>query len=176
MTHRRILLASSLAILMASLPGPTLAADIGATVTVAAPCVTVGPAIDYGTHGFAPSGSVPSPASGNSTYANCGSSTEQIAVQGTDATSTTSGSNANWTLQSQQPCQGVTTPDAFRVEIKDYAGVSLALSSSTAQVIDPALAGSSGDQTLSTYLYMPCSGSSGAGETMQFTISVIAYF
>lgn len=176
MTHRRIVLASALAMLLACLPGSTMAADIGATVTVAAPCVTVGPAIDYGTRGFAPSGSVPSPASGSSTYANCGTSPEQIAVQGTDAQSTTTGSFAAWTLQSQQPCQGVTTPDKFRVEVKDSQQISLALSSSTAQVIDPALADGSGDQTLTTYLYMPCSGSSGAGETMQFTISVIAYF
>lgn len=174
--HRRIALAGTLAVLLACLPGSIQAADIGATVTVAAPCVTVGPAIDYGTHGFAPNGSVPSPASGSSTYANCGSTSEQIAVQGTDADSTMPGSSAAWTLQSQQPCQGVTTPDKFRVEIKDYQQVSLALSSSTAQVIDPALADGSGDQTLTTYLYMPCSGSSGAGETMQFTISVIAYF
>lgn len=161
--------------LLGSAPALALGAESGevtATVTVAAPCVTVGGPIDFGEVGFAPEGDIAT-SSGLSNYTNCSSVTEQIAVRGTNASSTTT--STVWTLQSQQPCVGTTTLNEFRVETKDVDQLSLALSTS-ASTIDPALAAGTPAQTLWTMLYMPCTGSDGAGETMQFTITVIAFF
>ena len=175
---RRLIVSISLVALLAAFPWPAAAAEngtISASVTVAAPCVTTGAPINYGTLGLAPNGATPAPAPGSSSYTNCSSEVEQIAATGSDATSTTAGSTALWTLQSQQPCIGTTTLNQYRVEAKDYAQLSLALSSSTASPLHPGLAPGT-TEPLTTFLYMPCSGSSGVGETMQFTITVIAYF
>ncbi len=175
---RKLFVLVPLAALLAAFPVPVFAATSGtisATVTVAAPCITVGPSISYGTLLFAPAGTTPSPTSGSSSYTNCSSAAEQVGATGSDATSTTAGSTAVWTLQDMQPCITTTALNAYRVEAKDYQQVSVVLLSSTTALLDPALAPAM-QQTLDTYLYMPCSGSSGAGETMQFTVTATAFF
>ena len=175
MRRRPVLTVALAGVLLALLAPPALAAETGtvdATVTVASPCITVGDPIDYGTLGFAPTGSVPSPATGTTTYQNCSSEVEVVDALGTDA----SGTGASWTLQDQQPCLGTTDLNEYRVELKDWEQISFALSSTVARPVDPAFAVSAVPTTLTTYLYMPCSGSSGAGLTMSFQIQLIAHF
>lgn len=163
------------AALVALLLPPAAAADssgtVSAQVTVATPCVTVGNNLDYGTLPFSTSDPFVSVTKSSSTsYTNCSVTSEKIYVRGTTATSTTS--NAVWDkLTGTNTCN--TMPNVYSHSVgDDQGGKFLTL---TDQLLNPAVAAGA-TKTLNTNLEMPCSGSSGAGETMTFSIIVTASF
>lgn len=154
-------------------PASTMATDNGtvsAQVTVATPCVTVGPNIDYGTKGFSTSTPpVSSTSSGTSSYTNCSSDPENIYVRGSNAVSTSS--SATWQLTGTGTCSAGVNRYYHSVG-DDVGGANLSLSD---QLINPAAAAGA-TKTLFANIAMPCSGSDGAGETMTFSIIVTASF
>lgn len=166
---RRLGLGLALIGLWVSSAVPMLAADNGtvdAQVTVATPCVTVGPGIDYGTLQFG------APGGGSSSFTSCSTALEKIYLRGTDAVSTTS--SATWQLTSTSPSGPTCNPGLNRyllnAGVQSYAPV---LTLSDQQVAD---AQPNTTETLYTGLELPCPGSDGAGETMTFSIIVTASF
>jgi len=152
-------------------PASTMATGEGtvsAQVTVAAPCVTVGPNIDYGTKGFS-TATVPSSSTGVSSYTNCSSEPERIYVRGSNAVSTSS--TATWQVTGTDPCS-VGVNRYYHGVGDDTGGANL---STTDQLINPSAAAGA-TKTLYATMTMPCSGSDGAGETMTFSIVVTASF
>jgi hypothetical protein len=170
---RRTLL--TLAIL-GSLIAPTTAAaadsgTVSAQVTVAAPCITVGPNLDFGTARFT-QGSTPIPTRSTS-YSNCSEWAQRIYARGTDAVSATSA--ATWQLSPFINCD----PNGLRLNefiltLRTASG-STTLSDSSDTLFDEA-APAGATRALGTELIMPCSGSDGAGETMTFSIILTATF
>ena len=174
---------------------PAFGADSGTvnmTITVASSCITLQsttlsfPALPF---------SVPDPSSSRSGVAsaggsfgnitNCGGQTEKLYAHGTDAAGAGS-STAHWSLigpaafpASKNPC--ALSPSTDRYEV-------------TATTSDPTTAAARGsvdlgsaDQLLDTLgggaaadgaaqIWMPCSGSSGGGETMSFQVIYTASF
>ena len=134
---------------------------VSAQVTVAAPCIRVTPAqLDFGTLGFSQSAAAPVADSRALSIENCGTGSENIFAHGDNATST---SGTTWTLEPNQP-DLCSTPNRFRQRI-GAGSLSIALSTQ-----DTLIAPVPGGQTVSwtAYLVMPCTGSSGAGQTMTF--------
>jgi hypothetical protein len=170
--YRRFGLGLALVGLLLGSAAPTLAADNGtvdAQVTVATPCVTVGPAIDYGVKRFG------APAAGSSSFTNCSTDTERIYLRGTDAVSTSSAATWQLTTASTSPAPGNPCPGGVN-RYFHFAGVQsygVPLTLNDQQVTDaPA-----GDSTpLYTALELACPGSDGGGETMTFSIIVTASF
>lgn len=154
-------------------PASTLATGEGtvsAQVTVATPCITVGPNIDYGTSSFSTlDPSNPHTITDTSSYTNCSSDAEKIYLRGSDAVSASSA--ATWQLTGANTCSVVL--NRYRHSVgDDVGGANLTLND---QLINPA-AGAGATKTLFSLLEMPCSGSDGAGETMTFSIIVTASF
>jgi hypothetical protein len=158
---------------------PAFGADSGtvnAKVAVASPCVTVGPGtgVDFGTLEFA---STPQQVQGNqgngtSTVSNCSPSGENIFVRGTNAAGA---SGASWSLVARtQPvgtCDLGTNKYVLKVNAYDstwttlFGGVD---ATPTSQALFQSGAGATAN--IDYDLWMPCSGSGGAGETMSFQI------
>lgn len=174
---RRLTLISGLAVTAASFALsalPALSAESGtvnAKVTVASPCLKVSfvgglTSIDWGTQPF----STPSGSSGGGqgvgTVDNCASSAENFSVKGTDATAT----DATWTLVDPRPgnvCTAGVNKYMVTAEKSPIASGNVALSLANQLLVNVG-AGQSVD--LHPYLYMPCSGSDGAGKAMTFQI------
>lgn len=172
---RRSLL--TLALLVSLIAPATAAAEdsgtVSAQVTVATPCITVGPNIDYGTLPFSTvTPFVQVSKTGTTSFTNCSVSAEKVYVRGTNAVSASGG--ATWRPISASTCSTAQQIiDVYTHSIADSThGVFLSL---TDQLFDPASAAGA-TSTLRTQMTMPCSGSNGAGETMTFSIIVTASF
>jgi hypothetical protein len=159
--------------------GPAFSQSSGtvpATVTVASPCVTVpSTAIDYGTQGFASTGTGERTSTGAAfQVTNCGLSQEFISVAGQDMT----GGTATWTLgnNSQTTCfqDGGTTLTLNRYKHEVADGTTPYLLTTTNQSLG--VLSASASKTLTPKLYMPCSGSDGDGATMITAITFTASY
>lgn len=164
--------------ILGSLITPTTAAatdngTVEAQVTVAAPCITVGAGLDYGTMRFSTAtgtGTSYSVGGRTTSYSNCSSQSQLIYARGTNAQSSTS--DAIWEL-TRNTVSCPTDLNKYRVTAQtDEPIVSL---EHTDQLIDSAAAAGV-TQTVTAGLTMPCSGSLGAGETMTYAIIVTATF
>jgi hypothetical protein len=162
--------------------GDTSAA-VPVRVTVAAPCVSISWApglsmLDLGTLGFnTPSINSGMGSAGAFSVTNCGSAPESLAARTTNATSTTS--NATWTPI--PPFVATTTvgavicnagPNVFGADTDVGPGTLIELTT-TDRLLKSVWSPSS---TLQPHidLDMPCAGSSGAGETMTFSVTYTA--
>ena len=146
--------------------------SIAATVTVSAPCITLGTnAIDFGTHNFS-TNSVDSFTNKfvNPTYTDCSPSSENVFVHGSDATG---GGGAAWTLRDG----GINTcpfgTNVYTSEIEDNL-LNIIQVSTVDRTLATTTAG--GSAAFIFILHMPCSGSSGAGQLMSFTYTLTASF
>jgi type 1 fimbria pilin len=174
MSRSRLVVAVAATAFLAVSAVPAFGADTGtvnAQVTVASPCITVSPGqIDFPTAAFGTN------VAGNSaqqiSVTNCSSASERIFARGSDATSTTSG--ALWSLISSSfSCPG--SNDLYGLALtRADSGVRTDLQSGI-QLIDPAhTAGATVEWGPS--ISLPCSGSSGAGETMAMQFVFVAAF
>ena len=176
---RRILVTLAILVSLVS-PATAAAADNGTvsaqvTVPAVAPCITVGDPIDYGTVQFSTPGDVNKTAFGASTYTSCSPDAQKIYVRGTPATSASS--DARWTLAQGSFFLCDTGPNVYGVlasDSPDGSRSSVALHDSD-QLMNPTAAPGTA-YPLRTTLFMPCSGSTGAGETMTFSIILTASF
>jgi hypothetical protein len=150
---------------------PAFSADsatVNAKVTVASPCIAVqvaGGSIDFGTLTFSTPTTVVRPGNGNTTITNCATTNENISARGTDAT----GANATWTLIGTlfpSPCTYGT--DKYGLDVDKVAPGAVALTTQD-QLLGSAPAGQI-QHPFNTFIYMPCTGSGGAGQTMNFQI------
>jgi hypothetical protein len=134
---------------------------ISASITAAAPCLTIGTSsVDFGTKPFG-TASTPSEfgSPGNSSVASCVGTQQTILASGTDAHS--AASNAAWLLSPASPCQA--NAYSLILAVDTAGGLYLTTSPATLTTI----AGNS-SHSLSLGGVMPCTGSSGAGERMNF--------
>jgi len=168
---RRLLTFGMTAAIWVATALPAFAADSGnidAHVTVAMPCLEIiDPTtdIDFGTLGFSQDAGL---IQGQTSikYANCSAAESRVWAQGTDAT----GTSATWTLYSAltgSPCTW--GPNTYGLSL---AGLVLG---TTSIELPGTLAGNT-DKTSLYYLSMPCAGSDGAGETMNFRVTLTATF
>ena len=141
-------------------------------VDVAAPCITLdNTAISFGTLPFSTATSIyQNSGSPDVTYTNCSSRAEQIFVRGSDATGT---GNALWGLVSDAAlCPNLDRFNAAVWPAGDEAGrVNLTTSEQLLRSTD---AGAS--QPTHAYIWMPCTGSTGAGQLMTMSINFTAVF
>ena len=157
---------------------PVLATDSGsipAEVTMDAPCITIDSGtLDYGTMRF---GGVVHRTKG---FTLChGSGLAFIYGSATDATTSTPGGSGSWALVTTPPACPGPTPDLNKFDI--FAAVTPNAdppSSGTLLSTSPAFLWSADPGTLTLWadLETPCEGSSGAGETMTFTIQLTTTF
>jgi hypothetical protein len=144
---------------------------VAATVTVAAPCLVIdSETIDFGVKAFSTPDATVSAAGGNG-YQNCGPSSEKVLARGTNATST-SGPPATWTLQSDDPCSA--GPNTYKLRATVGAAVPYVLSTTSVEIDTLTTPGE--HRVVNTDLYMPCSGSDGAGQQMAFQYVFTATF
>jgi hypothetical protein len=152
-------------------------ATVNAKVTVASPCLTVSftnpsaTGLDFGTLGF---GS----AAGQGNFfsvTNCSTAQESISARGSDATSSTS--TAAWTLDDTffglSTCSTSPSTNTYGLDTKFQGQVGvirLSKADKLVQAIAP------GPTSVHVTLTMPCSGSDGAGETMNFQFVYTASF
>jgi hypothetical protein len=176
---RRILTLCAVAAIAAAAAVPSFGSDSGsipASVVPATPCITIGTrAIDFGTLPFSPASTTnPTTANATSSYTNC-SSAENVYFSGTDATSATS--SAVWTLESTGSGGAATCgfgPNVYKLGL-GLAGAGGTFSVfKTAQLLESTPAGTT--RNLNLALFMPCEGSSGAGERMSFQYLLTATF
>jgi hypothetical protein len=152
---------------------------VTAKVTVMAPCVAVsviwpgGAPLDFGTRKFT---TATQPGGVNLTapvrITNCAAGAEDILVRGTDANSTSS--TAHWELQATlATCSVGVDKYGLDTQVRDTAGNTVAGKDHavvTKQNTPLASAFEPGDRDADIGLWMPCTGSGGAGETMSFDI------
>jgi hypothetical protein len=158
---------------------PSFSADSGtvnARVSVAAPCLTAtvtwpsAPTLDFGSQSF----TTPAQPGGTSlndavSITNCGSGSENVLVRGTDATTTTS--SAAWQLQSTDATCSVGANKYFvNTTIRDANGQKV-YPATTLTTANQLLANiGTGSRSVTPLMIMPCSGSTGAGDSMSFDI------
>jgi hypothetical protein len=181
---------------------PALANESGtvdAQVAVAAPCITLDKtSVDFGTAAFTTgsgAGANIKPPHPWPAFTNCSQSAEYVAMRGTSAT----GAGASWSLNglAGNPC----TPgiNVYAADLTGYDGTgyqgsggypvarsqygSGGLKTQNKLFYDPGpapnkpLLFTAGQRTsLGIDLWMPCSGSDGAGQTMTFDIVLTASF
>lgn len=133
------------------------------TVEASNACILVEGTYDFGTLPFAESGltfGAQSQTAANIT--SCGSGNQDIFVRGTDAI----GESAAWSLNPavvDAPCQ----PDSYGLLATDFIRPGAALSTTDTQWVPLGA-----NAAIETYgvIYMPCQGSSGAGQLMSFSV------
>jgi hypothetical protein len=141
---------------------------VSATVTAAAPCITVSnTSLDFGALPFSTPDAVSTKRlpEGASNVASCSAQSERLFVHGTDAT----GPSASWTLAgaSAGPCivgpnkYGLSLRFNFEVVPSDVQFATLPAGQSTSPEFG---------------LTMPCTGSDGAGQTLSFQYVFTATF
>lgn len=151
---------------------PAFSADSGtvnAQVSVATPCITVSPTtIQFGTHAFS-AGSESTTGAAAIGYASCAPIAEKIFAKATDAT----GADATWSLTSAWICNAVNT---YNVRIWQTTSPSALVQLTKAnQELESLGVGATG--TFGYFgLAMPCTGSSGAGQTMSLQVIFTATF
>lgn len=170
-------LVAGAALISSILAAPAFSADNGtvnATVQVTGPCITLGgtditfPATKFSTSTTNAIASV-----GGPSVTNCGSAA-QLHGKGTNATGP---SSASWNLVGLASKSGVCGTsggllDTNKFALNLYNGGDSFLTTAYAQVSTLAAAASFSGYTFE--LFMPCTGSSGAGATMSFSVSFLA--
>lgn len=166
--------------LLAGAAAPVVAADsktVDVTVTVAAPCITVGPeSIDYGTHEFSGPGEFDPAGTAVISYQNCGGLPEVVYGRATDAI----GLAAQWNL-------GNFFPDCVNGPVNEFAlslvrppGPQLGYRHFYLGEVDRATDESLPAGGLGFYpalwLYMPCAGSDGVNEQMSMQVTFTASY
>jgi spore coat protein U-like protein len=151
---------------------PTFGTDTGtisASVTASSPCITVQSAsLDFGGLSFSTSASA-SPTSFkelSDSFTNCSGTDETILARGTDAHSATS--SASWQLGAPPGC------DVDRYTLQIDAGAATVFPTNVNVNMQSAPSGSTLQDGFG--IYMPCTGSSGAGEKMNFQYILTAAF
>jgi hypothetical protein len=149
---------------------PALGANSGtvnAKVTVSAPCLTIdwvsGTGLDFGTLAFGDAlGRV-----GYFKVTNCAPGAENVSARGTDAASATS--TASWSLLGSAPACPSTGANKYALSTFLPQGATpITFLTSADKPFATGLAPGSYDAGVS--IHMPCSGSAGAGETMNFQV------
>lgn len=159
---------------------PAFGADNGtvnAKVTVAAPCLTVSftnpsvTALDFGTAPFQSSPAASRSLSNFFSVANCGASAENVSARGTNAVSATS--TASWALEGTPLTSRCSTqgPNTYYLTTEltnptNTGWLPTTFLSTSDQTVASAV--SPGSRPVTVSLAMPCPGSAGAGETMNF--------
>ena len=153
---------------------PVVAADngtVGARVIAGGiACVTVGNDVDFGTAQFQALGTttvtVGTPAV---TVTSCSGGSQTILAKGTDATGT--GAGATWTLATAAQCGPQGTPNLYNLGLRLAGGgdTYLALANTSLGTL-----GANGTLTRTPLLRMPCTGSSGGGQTMSMSYVLTA--
>jgi hypothetical protein len=161
---RAITAAIGTAVLYAMCAMPSFAGGSGtisASITAAAPCITIGTqSVEFGTRPFSTaSGPSEFGSQGASSVAGCADAQQTILANGTDAHSAVS--NTAWSLSPVVVCQ----PNVYSLVMAVDTAGGLYLSTSPAQIAT--ITGTS-PHSLSLGGAMPCTGSSGAGERMNF--------
>jgi hypothetical protein len=203
MTHPRrlisVLLLTGAAIAVSVVPAfGAGSGSVDMKVTVASPCLTVGPAtpVDFGNQSFSTPSAQQTATSNAISFANCASVPENVTVRGTDAT----GPSAVWTLVDSPPsqfdptvggqvineCLNAPPPDKYSVRVEVAVGTETAVQGFNGHLskLDTFLrtvSGVASFQGATTYptvtkLLMPCTGSSGAGQAMSFQAVYTASF
>jgi hypothetical protein len=155
-------------------------ASVTARVTVASPCITVSlengaSSVDFGTLGFSTDQILGAGIDDSASLANCSSQSENISVRGTDATSSTS--SATWVLKDTFNCSAGeinryrVAPAVFATNPQSNGGQPVS-NSMWLKTTDQALytAAASASNPASLMLTMPCTGSDGAGTSMNFQV------
>jgi hypothetical protein len=173
MSHlRHLAIAMATAALLGGLASPVLAEEavtVDATVTMAAPCLTVStPSLDFGVTHFSTDAN---PGVGDQpiTYTSCSAASERVFVRGTDAAEVGGGTTA-WTLSATtNGCDQDLGPNVFKLVAYRLSGPIWNLGKFDQQVetLDPGADGSL-DRIQFT---APCVGSDGSGATLSFSIT-----
>ena len=164
------LLAASL-LLVAIPAGAAPSGDVEATVTVEGPCVSVSAtAVDFGAVGFSQSATNTEDTAGSFTVTNCSSQQQDMYGAATDATGDVAGS---WTLNEWDESALACTwgPDNFGAGLTQVGNSAEWWLSSTADTFMYVEAAAS-IGTIVPHVLMPCTGSSGVGETMTFSYTI----
>ena len=155
---------------------PAFGSDTGtisATVTAATPCITIDTtSVDFGTLGFSTSSFFSAKVlSHASAYRNCGATQEAILARGTDAQSGTSA--ATWSLTQPSWICNIATANGYGLELGSDLTFRFALSKQNASF---ETLGGNASGYLNLRIDMPCTGSAGAGEKMNFQYILTAIF
>jgi hypothetical protein len=159
---RHLVVLGAMATIFALSAVPIFSADSGvvdASVTAAAPCITVSfSTLDFGTlpfsQGATPPASIPNPGS----LTNCSVQQSNILLRGTDATGA---GGVTWSLQNLAGCQ----QDAFASRLS-FPGLSTPATTTDNAIFSMAAGLTFAVDAVS--LTMPCTGSSGAGVEMSW--------
>ena len=166
-------LASGL-VLVAATAGPALAQDnatVSAHITVDAPCLTVNTTTaDFGHAPF--STGIAQTRTAIVNYSSCSSVTERVFAHATDAAQ--SDGPATWQLVSATAeCQALGL-NHYKVSLLQADNTAVGLQTTDTYVQD--VPGNGSSDYPRVVLTMPCSGSDGAGVTMDFSITYTATF
>ena len=171
---KRLIAAAGAAALFALSALPAFSASGGSVavrISVASPCVTVGPdaGVAFAATGFSNEPRDPVRATGDRpvVVASCATAAESLFVHGTGA----GGSHSSWTLVAPSAIG----QNAFGLELRELGPASLAPlgdfeAVSTADRPVAAGLGESGQRAFGSRITMPVRGSDGAGETMSSQI------
>jgi len=164
--------------LWAASAAPSLAADnatVAAHVDVATPCITVSTStLNFGTLSFSTPGVNPVSSVQAVSYTNCGGTAEKVFGHGTNA------NQANGTIVwSLVPpignCDNYGGPNKYGLVLHTPDTLTYTLLSNTDQLLETVAAGGTGAKDHEA-LFMPCAGSNGAGQTMNFQTVFTATF
>jgi hypothetical protein len=153
-------------------PTGTVTASV---VANAGPCISISPtSFSYATAQFSTSSSVVTtlPSSAKPTVTNCSNQTSTISARGGQAT----GTSANWTLQGA-PLNCNLGANNYRHELVPSSGAGNIALTTTNQTWESGVSGtgSAGNtRVVDGILTMPCTGSTGAGETTSIPIILTA--
>jgi hypothetical protein len=150
---------------------PVFSADNGtvtATVTVQdVPCITVGTTtITYGTKPFSTSQGLSTATSSIGNVDSCSTAAQSLSATGSTATAT----GATWNPVATLNCSGAST-NQYRHTVRDTLApkdVQLSLSPQALTSLTP----NQQDLSIPTTLNMPCTGSDGAGRTMNMSVTL----
>ena len=177
---RIVSMVSAAGLLAAAAAAPAMAADsetVDVTVTVAAPCITVGPeSIDYGVHEFSGPDEFAADGEALIDYQNCGGLAEIVYARASDAI----GPAAEWNLGSYIPncvdgsvnefaLKLVAGPGGTRDDLYFYL-------SNVDALTDQSLAAGAFGQFSRLWFFMPCTGSDGANEQLSMQVTFTATY
>jgi hypothetical protein len=182
---RRLLISGGLTVAIVYLVAsalPAFGADNGtvsASVTAGAACITLSQTapVDFGTKDFSTSAGNSAAGQAAGSITNCATQTESILAKGTDA----SNGATTWSLVDAtglptpvNPCD-LASPNTNKYFLSTFPGaLSTVLLSTTNKAFHSLAAGASSSLTVA--VVMPCTGSSGAGQTLNFSYVYTATF
>jgi hypothetical protein len=181
---RRLLILGGIAVAVVLFVGSALPAfsddtgTVNATVTAGAACITLSQTtVNFGSLNFSTSAGNNAAGQLAGSITNCGQSTESILARGTDATNTTT----TWSLVDAtglptpvNPCD-LSSPNTNKYFLFTFPGaLSTVFLTTTNKAFNTMAAGA--NSALTVGVVMPCTGSSGAGQTLNFSYIYTATF